>query len=247
MLRNVILMLLAAAYLVMWFGGMVSHAFLGGPPEDAAWTAPAFLLLAGLLVVISARNSDPAALAVAAVLGFAAEVVGIRFAFPFGNYEYTETLWPHLFGVPLVMAGAWMVLFAYVKTMTLLFRLPRWLSVVIASAWMTAIDFVIDPLAAGRLDYWRWVDTGAYYGIPARNFFGWFAVSLIIFGLAEILAGQERRPNLWACHVGFSIILFFTALAFAHGLALAGAIGLMLCGAHASIFLRREQPAAEKN
>ncbi|HXG67524.1 MAG TPA: carotenoid biosynthesis protein [Blastocatellia bacterium] len=243
-IRNLTLALLSIAYLVMWFGGVVSHAFLGGPPEDAGWTAPVFLLLAGLLVIVGGSSSNFPALLIAAALGFAAEVVGVRHEFLFGDYEYTGILRPHLFGVPLVMASAWMVLFAYVKGMASFFDLPRWLKVAAASSWMTAIDFVIDPMAAGPLNYWRWQDAGAYYGIPARNFVGWFAVSLIIFGLTEALNGRRWRPDLWACCVGLSIIVFFTVIAFAHGLALAGAIGLALCGAHLSAFRYREQPAA---
>lgn len=105
----------------------------------------------------------------------------------------------------------------------------------IAALWMTAIDLVIDPLAAGTLDYWRWAGGGAYYGIPARNFLGWFTVSLLIFGLIGVLFRRGRQSNVYACRVGFSIILFFTVIALAHGLILAGVIGMALCLLHLAL------------
>ncbi|GII82006.1 hypothetical protein Sru01_69880 [Sphaerisporangium rufum] len=43
----------------------------------------------------------------AVLLGYAAEWVGIRTGFPFGEYRYTDVLWPQLGGVPVIVALAW--------------------------------------------------------------------------------------------------------------------------------------------
>jgi bisanhydrobacterioruberin hydratase len=233
--RSILLAALTGFYAVMWLGGVVHYTLYGAPPLDAPWAASVFLLLAGLLVLLNTKLDDWPSLALAAALGFAAEVLGVRYGFIFSPYQYTDLLQPQLFKVPLVMLSAWLVLVAYVGEMLSGRAWPRWLIALTAAAWMTAIDLVIDPLAANQLAYWRWGQGGIYYGIPARNFLGWFIVSFIIFGLLP----RGAQPNPWARHVGLSIVLFFTAIAFAYRLMLAGGIGLGLCLVHLALTYRR--------
>src|SRR5262249_39606761 len=151
--------------------------------------------------------------------------------FVFSEYDYTEVLQPQVLGVPLVMFSSWMVLVSYTRQLLMKLDLPIWLEASIAAGWMTAIDLVIDPLAANQLGYWRWVKSSAYYGIPFHNFGGWFVVSLTIF----LVVRQQWQPNPWALYVGVSIVLFFTAIAFSFGLMVAGGVGLLLCLAHVGL------------
>ena len=234
-LRKTVLMILLAVYALMWVGGIGSHIWFESTPRQTAWAAPTFLLLAGLIVIITSRRSELAPLLVASLLGFVAEVIGVRSGFLFGDYTYTDTLTPQLFGVPVVMASAWMVLVAYIRQALLILDLSAWVESLIAALWMTAIDLVIDPLAAGPLNYWQWAGAGAYYGVPARNFVGWFTVSLLIFGLNAVLFGRGGQSDSHAFMVGLSIILFFTVIALAHGLILAGIIGIALCLLHLAL------------
>ncbi len=240
-LRSVPLLALAAAYIVMWIGGVTHHALYGKPPLDAPWAASVFLTLAGSLVVITSQGRELIGLFGAALLGFAAEVIGVRYGFIFSPYRYTDVLQPQIFDVPLVMLSAWMVLMAYCRQTLMNLNLPRLVEAALAALWMTAIDLVIDPLAANQLGYWRWAQSGAYYGIPPHNFAGWFVVSFIIFiSLRQNLQKAHVKAPLWrgnqtARYVGLSIVLFFTAIAFAYGLALAGSIGLVLCLAHLAL------------
>lgn len=218
--RRWLLLALAALYGVLWLGGIVAYLFLGGPPPDAAWTAPVFLAVAAVLAVFVSPRSEGPILLGGAALGFAAEAIGVASGFPFGCYHYTATLYPHVLGVPVVMAAAWLVLFVYVRQMTR--------SCWVAAAWMTAIDLVIDPLAVNTLNYWAWENTGLYYGIPWTNFAGWFFVSLTLFALAR----KAAAPNPPAAWLGLSVILFFTVIALGTGLFLAGAVGLALTALH---------------
>jgi uncharacterized membrane protein len=229
--RKVILTALAGAYVAMWVGGVNAHVLQGGPPTDAQWAAPVFLLLAGLIVLVTASPANLGGLLAAAGIGFIAEYFGVSYGFLFGRYVYTGTLQPLLLGVPLVMACAWMILFAYVKQMLLPFKLSKLTEMTISGVWMVAIDLLIDPLAANRLGYWRWIETGAYYGVPARNFLGWFLVSFMIFGIVR----QHPQSGLWARSVGLSILLFFTVIALAYQLALAAGVGLVLSLLHLAL------------
>jgi putative membrane protein len=245
--RRAFLIALIGIYLLMWFGGVVSYVFYGGPPADARWTAAAFLFLAGLIVAVASPATDLKWLVVAAMMGFISELAGIHLGFIFSPYRYTEVLQPQVAGVPLVMIAAWMTLLAYVWQMLRglqLSRWPKWCDVAIGAAWMTAIDFVIDPLAANSLGYWEWAQSGFYYGIPWRNFVGWFVVSALIF----VLVRRRFEMNPWARFIGLSIILFFTIIAFAHRLVLAGAFGALLCFIHYALarsLLNNERLAAQ--
>ena len=230
---NKLFVLLLAVYALMWSGGIFHYDLFGKPPLDAPWAASLFLLLAGVIVLgTTTARRDWLSLLGAAALGLASEIHGVKYGMIFSPYEYTKVLQPHLFDVPLVMFSAWLVLLAYTKQMLMPLRLPLWLEAVCAAAWMTAIDLVIDPLAANQLGYWRWAQAGNYYGIPLHNFVGWFGVSLVIF----LIARQRWQPNVWAQYVGLSITIFFSAIALSFSLYLPAAVGCALCFLHVGLF-----------
>src|SRR5690606_9363521 len=106
---------------------------------------------------------------------------GVAFGVPYSSYQYTDVLGPRLLGVPLVLTTAWLILLAYVQHWCTALKLPAMARPFVAAGWMTVIDLVIDPLAAGPLGYWRWDSDGAYFGIPFLNFVGWYVTSLAIF------------------------------------------------------------------
>ena len=91
------------------------------------------------------------------------------------------------------MGFAWMVLVAYVDETLSIGSRSALLEVPLAALWMTAIDLMLDPVAANHLGYWHWSGKGAYYGIPASNFLGWFAVNLALFALIRRKHGSIRR------------------------------------------------------
>ena len=230
--RKVALAISVAVYSVLWLGGVGQHLFGGPARKEHDWIASLFLLLAGLIVLLGTRAvSELAGLLGIAVAGFVIEVIGVRAGLPFGSYSYTAVLQPQLFGVPIVMAFAWMVLVAGIKQTLQGSGLTRWLEVLLAALWMTAIDLVIDPLAANLLGYWQWRTVGIYYGIPAINFGGWFLSSLLVFGLLVWgLLKVNWKSNVWSRWIGLSIVMFFSLIALAQQLFVVGLIGLALSG-----------------
>jgi putative membrane protein len=222
----------ASTYLILWAAGVAYHWIAAGKTTAHDWFASLSLLLAGLIVIIGTEYpSDLIKLVAIASLGFVVEVLGVRLAVPFGEYAYTAVLRPQFLGVPLVIAFAWMVLVAYVKQMLLFFNLRFWVELTIASAWMTAIDLLIDPLAVNKLGYWQWARTGSYYGIPVHNFAGWFLASLLIFAIFR----RGWKPNSYARLIGASVPLFFTLVALANGLIPIALIGFALCLFHLAV------------
>lgn len=227
-----ILLVLLTSYVVMWGGGVGHYVLIGRPPLDAPWAASLFLSLAGILVLLTAAMAERFGLVLAALIGFIAEIVGVRYGFLFSPYHYTRVLIPHVIDVPLVMLFAWMVLVAYTWQLWAplggrnRLKLNSLTRALVSAAWMTAIDLVIDPLAANQLGYWKWVQTSPYYGIPFHNFAGWFLVSLVIF----LLIPPPRTGSYLAPAVGLSIVIFFTAIALSLGVWGAGLIGVILIG-----------------
>ncbi len=232
--RKLITSILIGAYVFFWTGGIVAHTFLGGPPEHVRWTAPFFLFLAGILVVRAADARLRFRLVSVGLIGTAAELVGVHTGFPFGGYHYTDAIFPLAAGVPLVMMCAWMVLAGFVHQVVAMLQLPRTLSVLLFAGLLTSIDLVIDPLAAGPLEYWIWDATGAYYGIPVTNFAGWFLVSLVI----AVVMGSYCTHNSMHWFVGYSITTFFAILAVTHGMGIAAFIGAVLLTLAAYVYFK---------
>ncbi|MBV6514624.1 MAG: hypothetical protein HPKKFMNG_00252 [Planctomycetes bacterium] len=220
-------LVLATAYGCLCVGGVVSYAFMGGPPEGLKWTAPVYLALAGVLVLAYTPVKQWQGPLTAALIGFASELSGVAYGLPYGHYEYTPILGPALLGVPLVLTCAWLVLAAHVRGAMEAWRIPASVQPFLGAAWMTALDLVIDPLAAGPLGYWSWNASGFYYGIPASNFAGWFVVSLVIF-LSVPANWRPQRSLVW---LGASVMAFFAALALLLGYGWLGLLGLVLVAA----------------
>ena len=239
-MRKRVLLLLGAAYIFFWLGGVGAYWFLGEPPAHVAWTAPLYLSLAGLLVLLTASRHDLPHILACGAVGLLAEIAGVHTGFPFGSYTYTKALYPHLAGVPMVMVCAWLILVAYVQEMLRGASLPAWARVGVGAVWLTSVDLVIDPLAAGPLKYWVWEHPGLYYGIPATNFAGWLLVSLAVCAIA----GKNWSPNPHARLIGLSIILFFTCIALGKGMLLAAAIGALLCGVHVTVHRTRHRTSS---
>lgn len=234
--RKLILYALSVFYAILWVGGIGSYAWQGGAGSNIAWAAPVFLFVAGLMVVISSSKSDWILLLAAAFFGFSSEIIGVCSGWPFGAYDYTNALSPKLFGIPLAIIFAWVVLAVYIRQLSARLQLTMLPTVVISAAWMTLIDLVIDPLAANDLGYWRWSNKGLYYGVPASNFVGWFIVSFIIFLISSFGSRSIPQINHWAIYTGLSIILFFTLLAILAQFYVATLVGITLILIHVLLF-----------
>jgi putative membrane protein len=234
--------LLSVMFAVLWIGGIVSYVVLPEPPIEAKWAAPAFLATACAVAVASSQRGQLGVLIIAGLIGFASEVLGVHTGLPFGRYDYTDTLGPRFLDVPIVMSAAWLVLVAYAVYLTSLSRTKGWFKALLAAAWMTAIDLIIDPLASGTLEYWRWRGEGSYYGVPLVNFLAWFVISFLIF----MLMRERQKPNPAHRLLGASVVLFFTLISFAESLFIPANVGVLVLVSQASLeAFRRAQVGRE--
>jgi putative membrane protein len=160
--------------------------------------------------------------ALAFLLGFASEYIGVNTGYLFGNYSYGEILGPQWKGVPLIIGLQWLVtMYCIGVSMHLLHerlkrnagqsyqRFPGWLmafSLVSDGAVLAVVfDWVLEPVAV-RLGYWQW----AGGEIPLLNYLSWYGVSVIILFIFHKLPFPRR--NLFAVHLLMIQFMFFLLL-----------------------------------
>ncbi|WP_060687360.1 carotenoid biosynthesis protein [Ardenticatena maritima] len=166
-------------------------------------------------------------------IGFAAEWVGVKTGWPFGAYTYSNRMGGHIFGVSPFVPPAWFMM-GYVA-----WRLGEWLAAerhrawqILLAAWcMTAWDLLIDPIMVYQ-NHWTWLEPGAYFGIPAQNYAGWFFTAALMYTLYWRLA-RPAIPHPAAVRLPLlaytATWLFDTLIAWQvglHGAAVAGFWGM---------------------
>ena len=210
-------------------------AFLVAAVPHLGWTRVAAFTVSGYLTALLS------------------EVASINTGFPYGWYYYIETtsnreLW--IAGVPFFDSLSYVFL-CYCSYATALFilsplktvgknlhlletlRIRRSFSaLLLGSLLQVYLDIIIDPVALqgekwflGRIYGYR--ETGAHFGVPLSNYFGWWFVSAcMIFMLQRItVAGgiTNTKPagvcffagrNLLPVFLYLSIIIFNSAIAF---------------------------------
>jgi putative membrane protein len=114
----------------------------------------------------------------------ASELSGTITGLPFGDYRYNEILAPMWLGhVPIVIPLSWFFMSVTCYAIARSF-LPaekaRVSRVLVASALLVSWDLSLDPAMSFATHYWMWGSTGAYYGMPWLNLFGWYVTGLAL-------------------------------------------------------------------
>jgi putative membrane protein len=121
-------------------------------------------------------------------LSWAIEALGSTTGIPFGRYHYTDFMQPQLWGVPLLIPLAWLMMLPSAWAIAAVLTNNQFgLAFIGWSALaMTAWDLFLDPqMVAWGL--WVWAEPGGYFGIPWVNFLGWLVASGLITAIV--------RPN----------------------------------------------------
>jgi len=111
------------------------------------------------------------------------ENVGVLTGFPFGHYYFTEVMGPKLFVVPLFLSLAYLGM-AYVSwtlsgailggARPSLAGSSVVATPLMASFIMVAWDLAMDPVWSNVAHAWVWTQGGPYFGVPIKNFLGWY-------------------------------------------------------------------------
>ncbi|EKD87307.1 MAG: hypothetical protein ACD_36C00152G0004 [uncultured bacterium] len=107
---------------------------------------------------------------------------GVRYWYNIKNPFFSSKV--NYLGVyPLEISLAW-VIFKYMSfilalLITSAFSLsPPWI-IVLTPLILVSLDFIIDPVSVHTGKLWQWEKGSFYFGIPLRNFLGWYVVGFI--------------------------------------------------------------------
>jgi putative membrane protein len=154
-------------------------------------------------------------------VGSLAESLSLRIGFPFGHYEFTDLMGPKLFGVPLLLALAYvgMGYFSWILAVLILRYQDRPLSgkktvllPMLASFVMVAWDLSQDAVWANIDHAWVWREGGSYFGVPISNFLGWYLTAYIFYQIFALFLKNHVAPASQTAHWRLAI-LFYAACA----------------------------------
>lgn len=223
---------------LLWYAiGIILLAFDLLPPW-LEWANAVFLILAGTLgfMYFLRRFGTAAGIMIGSIIFLATFIIewaGASSGFLFGSYDYTDRFAPNLFGVPIAIGFAWLMV---VSTSHVLARwiFPNGTFTYAATGGIGAVimDLIIDPVAYQLKSYWIWEDTGWYYGIPWTNFFGWFAVSFVLHLMIDWVM---RRKSMTIANEASERRLVLLYLLMISMFAMLGALGGLWLAVAASI------------
>jgi len=153
----------------------VATFFLASAVHALVW-AGAWWLIGFLLVAVGG--------------GLAVEAVGVQTGLPFGDYSYGTGLGRQVLGVPAVIPLAWAMM-AY-PALLVARRLSRSVLVtpLVAALALASWDLFLDPMMTAE-GYWTFADPTPSLAhvpaVPALNYVGWFATSLVMMVLLDRL------------------------------------------------------------
>ena len=167
-------------------------------PGPIAPIASILTILAGFMTIFEPEWREPAPRSIsllfsAFAIGCAAELLGIFTGIPFGRYEYSRK-WEPVVNLgekifPLLLPFAWLMVVGACMSVCMKLRHP----VICGALLATAIDFVMEPVMTGPLDYWRWVVKGPLPGgASLLNPIGWFITSWLV-GLVVVRLKVSSR------------------------------------------------------
>lgn len=135
--------------------------------------------------------------AIIMAVSFAAEYIGVHGGWLFGPYFYNPShevngfLWG---GVPPLVTFSYISMgySAYLVARIILGTPGKMKGAalvgvpLLAAMLMTLWDMSFDPIASYVHKIYDWYEGGAYFGVPFRNFTGWFLESAVFFGLITV-------------------------------------------------------------
>jgi putative membrane protein len=152
-------------------------------------------------------------------IGNALENLSISTGFPFGRYRFTDAMGPKIFAVPILLGLAYIGM-AYISWTVARLILGdagaaltgarRFTRPLVAAFVMTAWDLTMDPVWANLVGAWRWHRGGAYFGVPASNFLGWYLTVYLIYQAFALWAGrQPAAAKLLSVRFWQTAVLFY--------------------------------------
>jgi uncharacterized membrane protein len=235
--RLLIVLLAATLGLVLVTESLQWHA-----PGKSGWPMALLLLLATAGTLSALARQLPLqnvllAAFVIALMGGAAQALGVKLGIPFGPFVFGPGAGPRLFrtlpwSVPLI----WVVVILNSRGVARLILRP-WRKVRSYGFWLIGLtalltagfDLALEPFAARVQHYWFWQPTKfpmTWQGAPLMNFLSWATVALLMLAFvtpALINKNPVRRPpDFHPLAVWLGALLLFGLASTLHGIWPAG-------------------------
>lgn len=178
--------------------------------SDASWfikATPLNLMLSFILLLLNIERSKKTLFLVLLCffVGMLAEIIGVKYGFIFGKYNYGEALGPKFMQVPFMMGIVWCILVFITGFIVQLFFETTWARIIVGIGLMLFLDLVMEPVAP-ILDFWTFESGLASF----NNYLGW---TVIAFPLQFIFHKVKLQiEGSFAFHLYFLQFLFFTIL-----------------------------------
>ena len=178
--------------------------------SDASWfikATPLNLMLSFILLLLNIERSKKTILLVLLCffVGMLAEIIGGKYGFIFGKYNYGKALGPKFMEVPFMMGIVWCILVFITGFIVQLFFETTWARIIVGIGLMLFLDLVMEPVAP-ILDFWTFESGLASF----NNYIGWTVTAFPLqftFHKAKL-----HIDGSFAFHLYFLQFLFFTIL-----------------------------------
>ncbi len=124
------------------------------------------------------------------------EQIGSKTGWPFGNYEYSGSLGYQIYGVPLVVPFAW-IMIAHPLLIAARKITKNWVFLY-GGLGMMAWDLFLDPQMVAS-ERWLWDFSGSHVPfqpeIPLSNTFGWLLTGMGLMAILNKLLQVDRRKT----------------------------------------------------
>jgi putative membrane protein len=91
----------------------------------------------------------------------------------------------------------------------------------LGASWLLVWDLALDPAMSYLTPYWRWEDSGPYYGMPWVNLGGWFVTGLALMATLDLLS---ERGDWASVPVRWMASYYAVVLALPLGMVVAGGL-----------------------
>lgn len=141
--------------------------------------------------------------------GMTTEILGVKWGWIFGDYQYGNALGFKVLSVPLLIGVNWTLLTIITGAIAHQFYQNIFMRIIIGLGLMIFLDLLMEPIAP-VLDFWVF-DGGE---APLQNYIGWTAVALF---LQTVFHYFKIAINGWFPHQLYLLqIIFFTVLLIKH-------------------------------
>ena len=144
------------------------------------------------------------------------EYIGIRYGWPYGNFQYLVELGPMISDIPMALPLFFipLVLNGYLLTLLIVNKYPinQRLIIPISIVVIILIDLVLDP-AAVSLGFWSYGNGGEFYGVPYTNYQGWLlsgGISVLV--VSRVFNRKKLLARIEECEFGLDDMISFVLL-----------------------------------